>query len=391
MTSTQESPRVGDLIVVAHPSPDVYGSDRQLLESVSAMRHDGWLVHVFLPHDGPLRRLLHQRGATTEIIPFPVLRRSSVSPAGLLRLALQASAAMLRLPRAIRRLRPAVVYVNTITIPVWLAASRAARTPVMCHLHEAEEQHPIALRRLLAAPLFMAHRIIANSRTTRRVVADAFPRLASRTAVVHNGVPGPPEEPSELRPRASHDPARLVLVGRISPRKGVAEALEALSVLRAQGVDAHLDVCGTAFTGYEAFAEQLQQRAAEPDLVGHVNFRGYVHPTWDALASADLVLVPSWGESFGNVAVEGMLAARPVIASNVPALAEILEDGRTGILTPARDPRALAAAIDELLQDPLSAQRLGSTAREHALQNFSVENYRAQVVREVRNVRGAAD
>ena len=62
------------LLLVAHPSPDLYGSDLQLLEALDAATGDGWRVHVVLPAEGPLVARLVEHGATVEVTDFPVLR-----------------------------------------------------------------------------------------------------------------------------------------------------------------------------------------------------------------------------------------------------------------------------------------------------------------------------
>lgn len=99
----------------------------------------------------------------------------------------------------------------------------------------------------------------------------------------------------------------------------------------------------------------------------------------DLLEAADTVPVPSFGESFGNAAVEGMLAGRPVIASKVQALAEILTDGHTGLLVEAGSAQALAEAIIAVASDPARSQALAGAARAEALERFSVERYRTRI------------
>ena len=151
--------------------------------------------------------------------------------------------------------------------------------------------------------------------------------------------------PAPARERAATDPLRCVVVGRLSPRKGTMVALEAVARLRAGGADARLDVCGSVFPGYEWFEAELRERAGRADLAGAVAFHGYVSPTRPLLEAADVVLVPSFGESFGNVAVEGMLAGRPVVACDGLGLGEVLSGApRTGRLVPPGDADALARA-----------------------------------------------
>lgn len=360
-------------VLVAHPSPDIYGSDLQLVESVAALLDHGADVRVVLPDDGPLVGRLPQ-GAAVSVRDFPVLRKALLRPRALALLLLRTPRELLRLVRAIRAARPDVVYVNTVTLPHWILAARLARVPVLVHVHEAEElSHPF-VRKLLYAPLLAADRVIANSGTTHRVLLAAHPRLARRTVVVPNGVrdPGP-------QPNSAAEAGRLVVVSRLSPRKGVDVALDAVARLRGAGRPVTLQLCGTAYAGYEWFEQELRRRAQQPDLAGAVEFAGYVSPPEVALRRASVVLVPSLGESFGNAAVEALLAQRPVVASDVQALAEVIEDGRTGLLVRPGDALELAAAVERLLDEPGLAGRLAAAGREHAGRHYTAKRYRHDI------------
>ena len=91
------------------------------------------------------------------------------------------------------------------------------------------------------------------------------------------------------------------------------------------------------------------------------------------LERAEVVVVPSFGEGFGMVALEAMERGRPVIASDVGGLPEIVADGRTGLLVPPGDVEALAAAIVGARGDPGRAAELGAAGRARALEEFSQE------------------
>lgn len=359
-------------VLVAHPSPDVYGSDRQLLESIAGLRAVGWIVTVALPTGGPLVGLLTDTDVRVE--PFPVLRKSLLSFRGLLGLLIALPRDLYRLIRVIRQVRPDVLYVNTVTIPWWILAGRVTRTAVIVHVHEAEEDASRVIRIALNSPLLFAHKVIANSRASRQVLAGVLPRLGRRTVVIPNGIADPGWTEPDLA-----EPGRVALVARLSPRKGVDVALEAIALLRAEGREVCLDVCGTAYPGYEWFEKELRERADEPVLRGSIQFLGYVNPTAPILASAAVVLVPSRVEPFGNTAVEGLLARRPVVASNVQGLAEIINDGQTGVLVPPGNARALATAIGSLLDDPSAARKLADAGWVEAHERFSVERYRGDI------------
>ncbi|MGB3827974.1 MAG: glycosyltransferase family 4 protein [Ornithinimicrobium sp.] len=366
-------------IVVAHPSPDLYGSDRQLLVTVSALVEHGWDVVVALPVDGPLTPLLRDRGATVVVDSFPVLRKALITPRGILGLGVGLGRDAVRLRGALRRTGADAVFVNTLTIPVWLLAARLAGVPAVCHVHEAEEDQPRLVRRALAAQMFLTGSVIANSGAARRALVDVVPRLAQRITVVHNGVPAPPPSAEPPRPRRTGSPSHVSLVARLSPRKGIDVALEAVARLRQEGREVTLTVCGTAYQGYEWYEQELRDRAARPDLEGAVSFEGYVDPTWPVLNAADVVVVPSRVEPFGNTAVEALLAQRPVVASGVQGLREVIRHNETGLLVPPDDPVALAEAIAALVDDPERAGRLARSGAEDAHDRFSEERYRTQI------------
>ena len=104
-----------------------------------------------------------------------------------------------------------------------------------------------------------------------------------------------------------------------------------------------------------------------------MRLQGFVAPVQSALEAAAIVVVPSLGEGFGMVALEAMERARPVIASAVGGLSEIVVDGETGIVVPAADADALAEAIVALASDLPRAAAMGQAGRERALTQFTPE------------------
>lgn len=372
-------------LLVAHPSADVYGADLQLLESVSAMVERGWRVVVAIPADGPLVARLQERGAEVGFVAFPVLRRANTSVTGFAKMAADAVLGLPRLVRVIMRHRPSVVYVNTVTLPWWLLAARLAGRPAICHLHEAETGDRSLVLKGLLSPLRLAQAVIVISNATLDAMVAVVPALRGRAELIYNGVPQPEIEPT---PAARRGPLRAVVVGRLSPRKAPHLALEAVAHLRSRGYDLTLDVVGTAFEGYEWYLADLERRAGEPDLAGAVRFRGYASPIWPVLAEADIAIAPSLREPFGNAVVEAQLARRPVVATAALGHTESIVDGRTGLLVPAEDVEAMAAAVARIVDDPELAGRLADDSRESALRLFGTERYRAQIAGLVRSLAG---
>jgi glycosyltransferase involved in cell wall biosynthesis len=334
--------------LVAHPSPDLYGSDRVALATVGALVERGDRVVVALPEDGPLVPLVEAAGAEVALCRSPVLRRSALRPAGLVRLLVASVRSLVPSLRLLRSCEPDLVYVSTLTLPLWIVVARLGGRPCVCHVHEAESGVPAPVRRALALPLRLCGSVVANSEFSRDILAAALPGLRARCAAVPNPIPGPPDPPAARDVLA--DAVRLLYVGRLSPRKGPQVAIDAVGVLRDRGVAARLDLLGSVYPGCEWFEADLRDRVARARLDDRIAFLGFRPDVWPALAAADVVVVTSVAdEAFGNTAVEAVLASRPVVVSDTGGLSEAVRSYRCAQLVPPGDPQALADAVEKVI------------------------------------------
>nr|WP_231707319.1 glycosyltransferase [Arthrobacter sp. zg-Y919] len=182
------------------------------------------------------------------------------------------------------------------------------------------------------------------------------------------------EGPAEPR-RRRH---RIAAVGRLVPRKGVDLAIQALALLRDEGLDdVELLIVGGSSdcAGLESDPEarRLLDLARSLGVEDRVLLRGQVprEQMPAVLRSADAVVCAPWYEPFGIVPLEAMACAVPVVASAVGGLIDTVVHGKTGLHVPPRDPAALAAALSELLQNPRYARRLGAAGRQRAAARYS--------------------
>jgi GT2 family glycosyltransferase/glycosyltransferase involved in cell wall biosynthesis len=365
-------------MLVVHPGAELYGSDRVLLESAEALaaRFD---VTVVLPGPGPLADELRTRGLRVESCRMPVLRRAALRPRGALRLLADTVAGALPALRLIRQWGAAGVYVNTVTLPLWPVLARLARRPVVCHVHEAERAASRVLRHAMALAPRLAGRAIVNSRFTGEVLAEVAPRMRARSTVVLNAVRGP----TVVVPArdALTDGVRLLYVGRLSPRKGPQVALAALGELRARGLAARLSLLGSVFEGYEWFEQQLRETVRAEGLGDRVEFLGFQPDVWPHLAATDVVLVPSVGEeSFGNVAVEAVLAGRPLVVSTGSGLAEAAAGYAVAQAVPPDLAGGWADAVERVVADWPGFRARALTDAAVARERHAPDRYRAELV-----------
>ncbi|WP_046014105.1 glycosyltransferase family 4 protein [Microbacterium sp. SA39] len=372
MTHDTRSP-----FLLVHAGWELFGSDRMLLETAVALTRADERVVVALPEPGPLVEHLRAAGVEVLIPPMFALRKSVLHPRNWLRTVRDAIRGTVAAVTIVRRLRPKALYVSTIVLPLWPIVGRLLRVPTVTHVHEAEASAARVVNLVLYAPHLASHRLIVNSEFTLRTVGDSIPALARRATVIPNGVASPSDVPA---PREDLDGLHVVYVGRMSHRKGPDVALDAIGLLRRRGVEADLQLIGAVFAGNESYEEVLTARIKELGLGDQVTHHGFRADIWPVLAGADVVVVPSrQDESFGNTAVEGILAARPVVASDIAGLREAVGGYSAALFVQPGDAEALADALATIAADWATYRSRASSAREAALQRFAPDAYRRSV------------
>ncbi len=172
------------------------------------------------------------------------------------------------------------------------------------------------------------------------------------------------------------DTPLIISVSRLVYKKGLTYLLEAFPQVRARHPNAALVIAG-----YGDLREELERRAEALGVAAAVYFPGQLDRARAAryVSAADVYVVPSIRDQGGNVdglpnaLLEGMGAARPIVASCVAGIPDVITPGEHGLLVPERDPPALAAAITQLLDDRALAARLGAAARRRVLDELTWE------------------
>lgn len=237
------------------------------------------------------------------------------------------------------------------------------RTPLLLALHSSNTLSSVATT-LVRQTLESADWVAACSRSLLDAARTAAPAIAARASVVYNGVDVP-----ELAPAAFPTELRVLCLGQLAPHKGFDLMVRALPSLLQRFPNLRLILAGEGPS-----RSDLEQLAVRQRLGGAIEFTGAVsHLDVPRLVNAaTVVAVPSRRESFGLVAVEAALMARPVVAARVGGLPEVVAHGETGLLVEPESSTDLASAIGALLASPPAARRLGAEARRRALHRFGV-------------------
>jgi glycosyltransferase involved in cell wall biosynthesis len=363
-------------ILAIHQGHELYGSDRVFLQTLEAVhrRHPTSRLTIVLPRDGPLADEIRRRYGKVRIDDqLAVLRRCELQRMGLRWLA--------RLARGVRRAHRQmaahdVVLINTVTIADYLIASRFSSTPAVVHVHELVTGLERPFYGLLLGFSSAAFMVIS------RAALHSFPGLLRRrTRVIHNGVAGVAAgTPESWDLSLGQSPVRLLVIGRISERKGQQLLIEALARLPAPLQSRwQLRIVGGVYGDDDRPRQALEAQIRRTGLQAQIELLEFTPVPSPHYAWAQLVIVPSARpEPFGLTAVEAMAHGRAVVAAAHGGLTEIVTDRETGRLFRPNDANALASAIGEYLQAPVTLREHGEAARQRQLTYFSQARYQQE-------------
>lgn len=274
-----------------------------------------------------------------------------------------------RVTSLIRELRPDLVHALHLTSYGFLAGLSGARPSIVSvwgtDILEAPRLSPLHAW----ITRFALRRADIVTATGPRLAAATMPYMPSgqRVAVVPYGV-----DLARFRPLRREAGERITVgaVARLSPEKGIAHLLRAVAMLRAHDVDVALLLVGDGPS-----RRSLERLSARLGIAGRVEFAGELphERVPQALQRMDVFAMPSTWEGFGVSAIEASAMELPVVASDIHGIPDVVVDGATGILVPAADPPALAAAIERLAREPSLRRTMGSAGRA-----FVAERYRWQ-------------
>lgn len=229
--------------------------------------------------------------------------------------------------------------------------------------------------------------VVAVSESLRRELLAAG-LSPDRLWVIPNGIDvgrfaeGAEARASEWRRRVATPLAPVILtVGRLDRQKGLEHFVRSAAQIHQVTPQAHFWIAGE---GVQRTALEAQIRRLGLESV--VTLLGHQHDIPAIMAASDVFVLPSLGESFGNVLLEAMALGKPVVATRVGGTPEIVHDGETGWLVPPRQPADLARATLRILKDPDLGARVGAQGRAFVASRFGATQVAARMAEVYRRV-----
>jgi sugar transferase (PEP-CTERM/EpsH1 system associated) len=269
--------------------------------------------------------------------------------------------------------RPHIVHTHRWgTLLEGLIAARMARVPVVVHGEHGTMELRTHNRIVQRWVWGRVNRVLSVSSVLAERMAEEMKFPVDRITTIRNGVDLPrfgAGNRAAGRSALGLTSEDLVIgtVGRLVPVKNQAMLLDALAIVRAQGVSFKAVLAGEG-----PLLADLQARVTSLGLADQVILAGSRQDVPDILAAYDIFVLSSLSEGLSNVILEAMAAGLPVVATNVGGAGELVQQDRTGALVASADPQAMAAALLDLVRSPEARRAMGQAARASA-QNFGLD------------------
>lgn len=340
------------VIVQAVNSLALAGAERTTAEIARGLDPEQFDAHVIVVRDGPLRERCEAAGVHVHVVGgefdlrFPLV--------------------IARTARLLREIRPDIVHTHMIGSDITaFVAARLARVPVVLTTqHDTYRRAwPFGLFRRWSGPRLAAS--VAISPAVVDYCTDTLHVPRERVRVVENAVDIAAFAPAL---RDQRRPPTFGAIGSLIPVKDHETLLAAFARIAPSLPGARLLIAGRG-----PLREQLERRAQELGVGDAVELRGLTDDVPAFLGEIDILVHPSRQEAFGLAIVEAMAAAKPVIASDLPATRHVLAEGMAGMLVPPGDVDAFAEAMLALAHDQARARELGDAGFAHARVYYAAE------------------
>jgi glycosyltransferase involved in cell wall biosynthesis len=216
-------------------------------------------------------------------------------------------------------------------------------------------------------------KIVAVSESIRKDIIKYDGIDSSKILVIPNGIDterfNPEGNFADIRKGFSIKESDIVLgfVGRVVPAKGLEYLIDALPFLKKEFKNIKLLITGEGST-----MERLKKKAKENNVHDSIIFTGKRRDIPDILSCTDIFVMPSVAEGLPNALLEAMAMGKPIVATEVGGIPEVIKNRHSGFLVPPRNPEALATAIKDLISNEQLAAKMGQAARHIVLDNFSI-------------------
>jgi glycosyltransferase involved in cell wall biosynthesis len=366
-------------VLIINQSAELYGADKVLLELLESYPK-GFNPIVVLHEDGPLKDRLENMDIQVIRSSVIKVKRGILKPGFFLRLPFEIIFSIFRIKKELKGKKIAFVHSNATSVFIGVFYAFFMRKKHLWHVHEIIE-NPKTVAWLYPKIVYLfSNKIIFNSKGTEAHFLKYHPKISKRSKVIYNGIKRINSKTNESQIKhikeqefnAKPNEVILTLIGRISQIKGQKLLVTSFKEVLKKFPNTRLVFIGSYVKGKKEYFDELSILINSLDLNNHISFVGFQENIWPYYDASDILIMPSTEpESFGLVAAEALLSTKPVIASNIGALPEIILNQNTGLLFEANNSADLTSKICLLLKNKVLGKKLAINGFHHVKTNFS--------------------
>lgn len=361
-------------IAVFHPSSELYGADRILINALNALPANV-CKRVYLREQGPLVQSISRQVANADVIikpKMPIIYRGIYSPRGLVKFVANWIRFVGFVRKEHRKYRFKSAYVNTLSAAFILPILYGLKIPNYVHVHEIIDKPKMVGYVTAVLSRRFGGRVVCVSDAVLQNLVRYQKTIIRKSVVLHNGI-----EPIATAKSRKKKELCFYLFGRIMPQKGQWLLVDALQIIpKPLLINCKFVLMGGTKRGAEHMLEDLQKKIELAELQDCVEIRPFSNNISKALSEADVCLVPSlMRDPFPTTVLEAMSAGKAVIATDRGGAKEVVVDGKTGFLVGTQDAVALADRILCLAMHRQRVRKLGIQAKKRFKSAFTLQHF----------------
>ena len=366
-------------VLLLHSSNDLYGASRILLQVIDILIEVHYVVHVILPYQGVLNKIITDKGAYCNVFNLGVFRKKYINLKGLYNRFIKIKMAKNHIANYIDIHQINLLYTSTSVIISGGLAAKKRGIPCLYHIHEIPTGNKLYGIFIGLFVRLFSKRIIVVSKS---VAKHWQPYLKKHQIdIVYNGITFPVTNTIYNAKGTQEENLTVTSIARLIPYKGHIYFIEVAKELLKLNSKYQFLIVGDTFPGYESYEEELKTLVNDKALNHKIHFLGYRTDIEAILAKSDLFFhTPIAPDPLPTVLFEAIKSKVPVVATKLGGAIEILDNGNCGLLVPYNEAKKTAQMINDYFKDKKLKALNIEKAIEYTDKHFSPKQFKKNIL-----------
>ena len=372
-------------ILILHSSNDLYGASKIFLQIIELLKSNGHQIHVVLPSNGPLDKMISQiKWTHVSYHSLGVLRKKYLNPFGLFNRLVANVKAIKFLSEYIKDYSIDLVYTNTSTILCGGIAAKKNGVPSLFHVHEIPTGNKLYE--------FLSGKIINRYSNKVLTVSESVKKHwlkyidDKKIERIYNGIIFRKTDSLNKIDR-NQDDFVITSVARLIPYKGHMYLIDIADELIQKSTKFKFLIVGDTLPSYVSYEKSVKQKVKDLGLENQIKFLGLRYDVFNILKQSDLFIHPAIApDPLPTVLFESLYNDLPSVATNLGGAIEILDNGNNGLLIPFNNSKKAANLINEYCSNNKSQKKHLENSKKNFKINFSPESFNKNILKEVNSL-----